>query len=104
MLKRLAEQIEEMKATESPQNRQTFTQSSPKKEYPFNIIVRKIIDPESKELLAVTLENTYPVLNWIKGEEPIHDLYISAQGKFRQNSKYLLSPCSNVNRSFCAKT
>jgi len=81
MLKRLAEQIEEMKATESPQKRQAFAQSSPKKEYPFNIIVRKIIDPESKEPLAITLENTYPVLNWIKGEEPIYDLYISAQGK-----------------------
>ncbi len=80
MLKRLASQIEELKATDSPKKSTPTLQSTPKKEYPFNIIVRKIIDPESKELLAVTLENTYPILNWIKGETPIHDVYISAQG------------------------
>ena len=92
MLKRLAEQIEEMKTTESLQKKQATTQSSPKKEYPFNIIVRRIVDPESKELLAITLENTYPVLNWIKGEESIYDLYISAQGRNNQtqNIKFLL--------------
>jgi len=81
MLKRLAEQIEEMKATESPTKKQMTVQSSPKKEYPFNIAIRKIIDPESKELLAITLENTYPVLSWIKGEEPIYSVFVSAQGK-----------------------
>jgi hypothetical protein len=80
MLKRLASQIEELKATDSPKKSTPTLQSTPKKEYPFNIIIRKIIDPESKELLAVTLENTYPVLNWIKGEVPLHDVYISAQG------------------------
>ena len=80
MLKRLASQIEELKATDSPKKSTPNLQSTPKKEYPFNIIIRKIIDPESKELLAVTLENTYPILNWIKGEMPIHDVYISAQG------------------------
>ena len=82
MLKRLADQIEEMKATESPTKKQMTVQSSPKKEYPFNIAIRKIIDPESKELLAITLENTYPVLTWIKGDEPIHSVFISAQGKY----------------------
>jgi hypothetical protein len=80
MLKRLASQIEELKATDSPKKSTPTLQSTPKKEYPFNIIIRKIIDPESKELLAVTLENTYPILNWIKGEVPIQDVYISAQG------------------------
>jgi hypothetical protein len=84
MLKRLADQIEQMNSTESPQKKQTTSPSTPKKEYPLNIVVRKIIDPESKELLAVTLENTYPILNWIKGMEPIYDLYISAQGKQQQ--------------------
>ena len=82
MLKRLADQIEEMKATESPTKKQMTVQSSPKKEYPFNIVIRKIIDPESKELLAITLENTYPILSWIKGDEPIHTVFISAQGKY----------------------
>ena len=84
MLKRLADQIEQMNSTESPQKKQTTSPSTPKKEYPLNIVVRKIIDPESKELLAVTLENTYPILNWIKGQEPIYDLYISAQGNQKQ--------------------
>ena len=80
MLKRLAEQIEQMNSPESPLKKKATPPSTPKKEYPVNIVVRKIIDPESKELLAVTLENTYPILNWIKGQEPIYDLYISAQG------------------------
>jgi len=81
MLKRLADQIEQMNSTESPLKKKTTIPSTPKKEYPVNIVVRKIVDPESKELLAVTLENTYPILNWIKGMEAIYDLYISAQGK-----------------------
>jgi hypothetical protein len=105
MLKRLADQIEQMNSTESPQKKQTTTPSTPKKEYPVNIVVRKIIDPESKELLAVTLENTYPILNWIKGQEHIYDLYISAQGKHEQlflNITHFTLIC--MIRSICTKT
>ena len=86
MLKRIAEQSEERKSTKSPQKKATFqAHLTPKKEYPCNITVRKIIDPESNDLLAVTFENTYPILYWIKGEEAIDDLYIAAQGKLNTN-------------------
>ena len=83
MLKRVAEQNEEKRATESPQKKATTQaiSTSPKKEYPYNITIRKIIDPESNDLLAVTLENSYPILTWIRGEEPIHDVYVPATGK-----------------------
>ena len=82
MLKRVAAETEVKNTSESPQKKPTLPQqSSPKKEYPYYITVRKIVDPESNELLAVTLENTYPILSWIKGLEQIHGLYIPAQGK-----------------------
>ena len=100
MLKRLASQIEELKATESPKKSTPTLQSTPKKEYPFNIIVRKIIDPESKELLAVTLENTYPILNWIKGEMPIHDVYISAQGNISNHITIYSTNVSHLQVDF----
>ena len=69
MLKRIAD---EMQATNSPAGAspekkvhgfQLKKTQSPTKEYFHQIVFREIVDPETKELLGITLENCYPLLS-----------------------------------------
>jgi hypothetical protein len=41
---------------------------TPPKEYAVEILFRPIIDCESKQLLGATIENAYPLKDWIRGE------------------------------------
>ena len=43
-------------------------QQTPTKEYSVEILFRPIIDCESKQLLGATVENAYPLKDWIKGD------------------------------------
>jgi hypothetical protein len=61
-------------------------QQSPTKEYAVEILFRPIIDCESKQLLGATLENAYPLKDWIKGEAAMvtdnsgEELFVPATG------------------------
>jgi hypothetical protein len=60
MLKRFAEM-----QSSSPEKKK-----SPSKEYSTIIYFRRIVDCESKETLAATVENSYCIKSWLQGKEP----------------------------------
>jgi hypothetical protein len=61
-------------------------QQTPPKEYAVEILFRPIIDCESKQLLGATVENGYPLKDWIKGEAAMvtdnsgEELFVPATG------------------------
>ena len=92
MLKRIAEEMQSNPTSPSatPDKKgpglQIKKSISPIKEYFHQIVFKEIIDPETKEVLAATLENCYPLLSWIKGETGFIDqegeeMFVPAQGK-----------------------
>jgi len=64
-------------------------QLTPTKEYSVEILFRPIVDCESKQLLGATLENAYPLKEWIKGEASMvadnsgDEICVPATGQFQ---------------------
>jgi len=62
-------------------------QQTPPKEYAVEILFRPIIDCESKQLLGATVENAYPLKDWIKGDAAMvsdnsgEELFVPATGQ-----------------------
>ena len=114
MLKRIAD---EMQATNSPAGAspekkvhgfQLKKTQSPTKEYFNQIVFKEIVDPETKELLGITLENCYPLLSWIKGETGFIDhegeeIFVPAQGKYLSINLRKLNNFANIHRKICAE-
>ena len=113
MLKRIAD---EMQATNSPAGAspekkvhgfQLKKTQSPTKEYFHQIVLKEIVDPETKELLGITLENCYPLLSWIKGETGFIDhegeeIFVPAQGKYLSiNLRNIKQFCKYSKENLC---